>query len=139
MSRGEIARVLRLEDFLDISSGSAIFAIIEGATLSRISETEIAMVFTVTYESIDSKYHRDIVQYSQAVIVLLPKEFKDAVEIKLPTHEPAIYVFKEDGSYTRLPEETVCAIEEVIINEVQRNGKPRVILCKKPAQIAAVD
>jgi len=61
-------RVLRLDDFLDMTKGDVIFGVIENVTLNQVpdldGDTTLGLVFTVTYEGLDSKYTSGVVQYS---------------------------------------------------------------------------
>ena len=96
--------------------------------------TTLGLVFTVTYESLDFKYASGVVQYSQAIVVVVPEELKGITEVILPTHESALYVRRGGGNYERVTEDTMASIEKVIKSQVQVDSKNKreVILCKPP-------
>jgi hypothetical protein len=134
-------RVLRLNDFLDMTKDDVIFGVIENVTLNQVPDpdgnTTLGLVFTVTYEGLDLKYASGIVQYSQAIVVVVPEELKGITEVVLPTHESALYVRRGGGNYERVTEGTMASIENVIKNQVQADSenKREVILCKPPQSI----
>lgn len=134
-------RVLRLNDFLDMTKDDVIFGVIENVTLNQVPDpdgnTTLGLVFTVTYEGLDSKYASGVVQYSQAIVVVVPEELKGITEVVLPTHESALYVRRGGGNYERVTEGTMASIENVIKNQVQADSKDKreVILCKPPQSI----
>lgn len=134
-------RVLRLNDFLDMTKDDVIFGVIENVTLNQVPDpdgnTTLGLVFTVTYEGLDLKYASGIVQYSQAIVVVVPEELKGITEVVLPTHESALYVRRGGGNYERVAEGTMASIENVIKNQVQADSenKREVILCKPPQSI----
>ena len=99
--------------------------------------TTLGLVFTVTYEGLDLKYASGIVQYSQAIVVVVPEELKGITEVVLPTHESALYVRRGGGNYERVAEGTMASIENIIKNQVQVDpeDKREVILCKPPQNI----
>lgn len=138
---GRTRRVLRLNDFLDMTKGHVIFGVIENVTLNQVpdldGDTTLGLVFTVTYEGLDSKYTSGVVQYSQAIVVVVPEELKGITEVVLPTHESALYVRRGGGNYERVAEGTMASIENVIKNQVQVDpeDKREVILCKPPQSI----
>jgi hypothetical protein len=134
-------RVLRLNDFLDMTKDDVIFGVIENVTLNQVPDpdgnTTLGLVFTVTYEGLDSKYASGVVQYSQAIVVVVPEELKGITEVVLPTHESALYVRRGGGNYERVTEGTMASIENVIKSQVQAGSKDKreVILCKPPQSI----
>ena len=134
-------RVLRLNDFLDMTKDDVIFGVIENVTLNQVPDpdgnTTLGLVFTVTYEGLDLKYASGVVQYSQAIVVVVPEELKGITEVVLPTHESALYVRRGGGNYERVTEGTMASIENVIKNQVQADSenKREVILCKPPQSI----
>ena len=134
-------RVLRLNDFLDMTKDDVIFGVIENVTLNQVPDpdgnTTLGLVFTVTYEGLDLKYASGVVQYSQAIVVVVPEELKGITEVVLPTHESALYVRRGGGNYERVTEGTMASIENVIKSQVQVNSedKREVILCKPPQSI----
>ena len=134
-------RVLRLNDFLDMTKDDVIFGVIENVTLNQVPDTDgnttLGLVFTVTYEGLDLKYASGVVQYSQAIVVVVPEELKGITEVVLPTHESALYVRRGGGNYERVTEGTMASIENVIKNQVQADSenKREVILCKPPQSI----
>lgn len=138
---GRIRRVLRLNDFLDMTKEDVIFAVIEDVTLNQVPDpdggTMLGLVFTVTYESLDFKYASGVVQYSQAIVVAVPEELEGITEVVLPTHESALYVRRGGGNYERVTQGTMASIENVIKNQVQVDwqDKRKVILCKPPQSI----
>ena len=134
-------RVLKLNDFLNMTKDDVIFGIIENVTLSQVPNPDgnitLGLVFTVTYEGFDLKYASGVVQYSQAIVVVVPEELKGITEVVLPTHESALYVRRGSGNYERVAEGTMASIENVIKNQVQvdSGNKREVILCKPPQSI----
>ena len=134
-------RVLKLNDFLNMTKGDVIFGIIENVTLSQVPNPDggitLGLVFTVTYEGFDLKYASGVVQYSQAIVVVVPEELKGITEVVLPTHESALYVRRGGGNYERVTEGTMASIEKVIKSQVQvdSENKREVILCKPPQSI----
>ena len=134
-------RVLKLNDFLNMTKGDVIFGIIENVTLSQVPNPDgditLGLVFTVTYEGFDLKYTSGVVQYSQAIVVVVPEELKGITEVVLPTHESALYVRRGGGNYERVTEGTMASIEKVIKSQVQvdSENKREVILCKPPQSI----
>lgn len=138
---GRIRRVLRLNDFLNMTKDDVIFGIIENVTLSQVPNPDgditLGLVFTVTYEGFDLKYASGVVQYSQAIVVVVPEELKGITEVVLPTHESALYVRRGGGNYERVTEGTMASIENVIKSQVQvdSENKREVILCKPPQSI----
>ena len=138
---GRTRRVLRLNDFLDMTKDDVIFGVIENVTLNQVPDpdgnTTLGLVFTVTYEGLDSKYASGVVQYSQAIVVVVPEELKGITEVVLPTHESALYVRRGGGNYERVTEGTMASIENVIKSQVQADSKDKreVILCKPPQNI----
>ena len=134
-------RVLKLNDFLDMTKDDVIFGIIEDVTLSQVPNSDgditLGLVFTVTYEGFDLKYASGVVQYSQAIVVVVPEELKGITEVVLPTHESALYVRRGGGNYERVTEGTMASIEKVIKSQVQvdSENKREVILCKPPQSI----
>ena len=87
-------RVLRLNDFLDMTKDDVIFGVIENVTLNQVPDPDgdiaLGLVFTVTYEGLDLKYASGVVQYSQAIVVVVPEELEGITEVVLPTHESAL-------------------------------------------------
>ena len=137
---GRTRRVLRLNDFLNMTKGDVIFGIIENVTLSQVPNPDgnitLGLVFTVTYEGFDLKYASGVVQYSQAIVVVVPEELKGITEVVLPTHESALYVRRGGENYERVTEGTMASIENVIKSQVQWTpNKREVILCKPPQSI----
>ena len=138
---GRTRRVLRLNDFLDMTKDDVIFGVIENVTLNQVPDPDgnitLGLVFTVTYEGLDLKYASGVVQYSQAIVVVVPEELKGITEVVLPTHESALYVRRGGGNYERVTEGTMASIENVIKSQVQVNSedKREVILCKPPQSI----
>ena len=136
-----IRRVLRLNDFLNMTKDDVIFGIIENVTLSQVPNPDgditLGLVFTVTYEGFDLKYASGVVQYSQAIVVVVPEELKGITEVVLPTHESALYVRRGGENYERVTESTMASIENVIKSQVQvdSENKREVILCKPPQSI----
>ena len=134
-------RVLKLNDFLDMTKDDVIFGIIEDVTLSQVPNSDgditLGLVFTVTYEGFDLKYASGVVQYSQAIVVVVPEELKGITEVVLPTHESALYVRRGGENYERVTEGTMASIENVIKSQVQvdSENKREVILCKPPQSI----
>lgn len=138
---GRTRRVLRLNDFLNMTKDDVIFGVIENVTLNQVPDpdggTTLGLVFTVTYEGLDLKYASGVVQYSQAIVVVVPGELEGITEVVLPTHESALYVRRGGGNYERITEGTMASIENVIKNQVQVDSKDKreVILCKPPQSI----
>ena len=138
---GRIRRVLKLNDFLNMTKDDVIFGIIENVTLSQVPNPDgditLGLVFTVTYEGFDLKYTSGVVQYSQAIVVVVPEELKGITEVVLPTHESALYVRRGGENYERVTEGTMASIENVIKSQVQvdSENKREVILCKPPQSI----
>ena len=138
---GRTRRVLRLNDFLDMTKDDVIFGIIENVTLNQVPNSDgditLGLVFTVTYEGLDLKYASGVVQYSQAIVVVVPEELKGITEVVLPTHESALYVRRGGENYERVTEGTMASIENVIKSQVQvgSENKREVILCKPPQSI----
>lgn len=138
---GQTRRVLKLNDFLNMTKDDVIFGIIENVTLSQVPNPDggitLGLVFTVTYEGFDLKYASGVVQYSQAIVVVVPEELEGITEIVLPTHESALYVRRGSGNYERVTEGTMASIEKVIKSQVQVDSedKREVILCKPPQSI----
>ena len=134
-------RVLKLNDFLDMTKDDVIFGIIEDVTLSQVPNSDgditLGLVLTVTYEGFDLKYASGVVQYSQAIVVVVPEELKGITEVVLPTHESALYVRRGGENYERVTEGTMASIENVIKSQVQvdSENKREVILCKPPQSI----
>jgi hypothetical protein len=124
-----------------MTKDDVIFGVIENVTLNQVPDpdgnTTLGLVFTVTYEGLDSKYTSGVVQYSQAIVVVVPEELKGITEVVLPTHESALYVRRGGGNYERVAEGTMASIENVIKNQVQVDpeDKREVILCKPPQSI----
>jgi hypothetical protein len=124
-----------------MTKDDVIFGVIENVTLNQVPDpdgnTTLGLVFTVTYEGLDSKYASGVVQYSQAIVVVVPEELKGITEVVLPTHESALYVRRGGGNYERVTEGTMASIENVIKNQVQADSenKREVILCKPPQSI----
>jgi len=138
---GRTRRVLRLNDFLDMTKDDVIFGVIENVTLNEVPDPDgditLGLVFTVTYEGLDLKYASGVVQYSQAIVVVVPGELEGITEVVLPTHESALYVRRGGGNYERVTEGTMASIENVIKSQVQVDSedKREVILCKPPQSI----
>lgn len=135
-----------MTDFLKMTKGDVIFAIIENVTLNNVPDPEgnviAGMVFTVTYEGLDLKYASGIVQYSQAIVTVVTKELEGVTEVILPTHESALYVRKGNANHERLTEGTMASIEGIIKQQVRNplTGEEanEVIICKRPQQIDPV-
>ena len=138
---GRTRRVLGLNDFLNMTKDDVIFGVIENVTLNQVPDPDgditLGLVFTVTYEGLDLKYASGVVQYSQAIVVVVPGELEGITEVVLPTHESALYVRRGGGNYERVTEGTMASIENVIKNQVQVawQDKREVILCKPPQSI----
>jgi len=124
-----------------MTKDDVIFGVIENVTLNQVPDPDgditLGLVFTVTYEGLDLKYASGVVQYSQAIVVVVPGELEGITEVVLPTHESALYVRRGGGNYERVTEGTMASIENVIKSQVQVDSedKREVILCKPPQSI----